>query len=56
MWVNMDCAYAGTTWICPEFAALRGDSLLHNIDSLQVNFAKLGMVGNVGTLTFVRDK
>lgn len=23
MWVNLDCAYAGTTWLCPEFLAER---------------------------------
>ncbi|KAL4471143.1 hypothetical protein ABPG72_019085 [Tetrahymena utriculariae] len=56
MWLNLDCAYAGTTWVCPEYRSLRPQNLLNEVDSLQINFAKLGMVGNVGTLTYVQDK
>lgn len=56
MWLNLDCAYAGTAWVCPEHIEERPDYLLNEVDSVQINFSKLGMVGNVGVITYVKDK
>jgi glutamate/tyrosine decarboxylase-like PLP-dependent enzyme len=42
VWFNVDAAYAGVSWVIPEYRAkVKG---LELADSLQVNFAKLMLV------------
>lgn len=54
IWLNIDAAYLGSTWICPEF---RGNQKgIENVDSIAINFSKLGFIGMGGSLLFIADK
>jgi glutamate/tyrosine decarboxylase-like PLP-dependent enzyme len=54
MWINVDAAYLGSSWICPE---LRPDmKLFEQIDSMNINFSKSLFLGTGGSLLFVADK
>ena len=41
-WLNVDAAYAGPSWVLPEYRAKAKG--LEKADSIQINFAKLMMV------------
>lgn len=52
--MNVDAAYGGCAFVIPEY---RKKVLgLENIDSIQINFAKLMMLGLNGSLFFITDK
>lgn len=54
MWHNVDAAYLGSTWICEEY---RGSQKgIEDVDSLIVNFSKLGFIGVGGSVFFVANK
>jgi glutamate/tyrosine decarboxylase-like PLP-dependent enzyme len=54
MWLNVDAAYLGSTWLCPEFRdTMRG---VEFADSVMLNFSKMGFTGVGGSLFFVGDK
>ncbi len=54
IWLNLDAAYLGSTWICEEFRPEEG--LLDWVDSLEINFSKVLLSGTGGSLMFIRDK
>lgn len=54
MWINVDAAYLGSSWICPE---MRPDmKLFEEVDSICVNFSKALFLGNGGSILFIGDK
>ena len=55
MWVNVDCAYTGSSFICPEFHEIYTKGL-EGVDSLEINFAKKLMAGNNSALFYVADR
>lgn len=54
MWVNIDSAFLGSTWICEKFRP--SQAILEAADSLQINFTMLLLNGTGGSLFFVADK
>ena len=53
IWHNLDAAYQGVAWVIPYE---RDKVNLENIDSILINGAKFFMVGNTGSLIYVRNK
>lgn len=54
MWVNVDAAYLGSSWICED---MRPDmTILEKVDSVSMNFSKSMFMGNGGNIFFVADK
>lgn len=48
MWLSIDAAYAGMSWIIPEYrSSQKGIKLA---DSIVINMAKLGLTGNIGSI------
>lgn len=54
MWLNIDAAYLGSTWICEEFRATQKG--LDFADSIVVNFSKPLFMGSGGSMFYVADK
>jgi aromatic-L-amino-acid/L-tryptophan decarboxylase len=54
MWVNIDAAFLGSTWICEQYRPK--EPILDSIDSICINFTKLLLNGTGGSLFFVANK
>jgi glutamate/tyrosine decarboxylase-like PLP-dependent enzyme len=54
MWINIDAAYLGPTWISEKYRPKK--ELLESIDSIAINFLKLLMLSPGGSVFFVADK
>ena len=54
MWISLDAAYLGSSWICPEFRPQ--ESFLSRLDSISINFSKALLLGVGGSLLFIKDK
>ena len=55
IWVNVDAAFLGSTFVCPEYKKLYGNGL-DGVDSLTINFSKLLLSGMNSALFYVSDK
>jgi glutamate/tyrosine decarboxylase-like PLP-dependent enzyme len=54
MWLSIDAAYLGSTWLCSEYRnTMKG---VEEADSVMLNFSKLGFTGVGGSLFFLSDK
>jgi glutamate/tyrosine decarboxylase-like PLP-dependent enzyme len=53
MWINLDAAFLGSTWISQKY---RPDNWIEKVDSIAINFSKLLLNGTGGSLFFVSDK
>jgi aromatic-L-amino-acid/L-tryptophan decarboxylase len=54
VWINIDAAYLGSTWISPKFRPAK--ALLDYADSIDINFNKILLNGTGGSLFYIRDK
>jgi glutamate/tyrosine decarboxylase-like PLP-dependent enzyme len=54
IWVNIDAAFLGSTWICEQYRPKEG--ILEDVDSICVNFTKLLLNGTGGSLFYIGDK
>jgi aromatic-L-amino-acid/L-tryptophan decarboxylase len=54
MWVHIDAAFIGSTWICEKYRPK--EPLLELIDSICINFTKLLLNGTGGSLFYVGNK
>ncbi|EGR32369.1 tryptophan decarboxylase, putative, partial [Ichthyophthirius multifiliis] len=55
MWLNLDSAYGGLTWVCPELQMKKHQQVLLSVDSMQINFSKAGLIGTIGQLLVYKD-
>lgn len=53
MWINVDAAFLGSTWISEKY---RPGKWLQQIDSIAINFSKLLLNGTGGSMFYVGDK
>jgi aromatic-L-amino-acid decarboxylase len=54
MWVHVDAAFLGSTWICDKYRPK--EPVLDLIDSICINFTKLLLNGTGGSLFYVANK
>lgn len=54
MWVHVDAAFLGSTWICEKYRPK--EPVLNVIDSICINFTKLLLNGTGGSLFYVGNK
>jgi glutamate/tyrosine decarboxylase-like PLP-dependent enzyme len=54
MWVSIDAAYLGSTWISEKYSPKK--ELMKKVDSIAINFLKLLMLSPGGSVFFVADK
>ena len=54
MWINVDAAYLGSSWLCSEQRPEMED--FEFVDSLAMNFSKSMFMGNGGNVFFIGDK
>ena len=54
IWLNVDAAWAGTAFACPEYLKEYGQGL-HEVDSIAINFGKWTFAGNCAALFWVND-
>jgi len=54
MWINVDAAFLGSTWISPKYRP--SQAILNYVDSIVINFSKLLLNGTGGSLFYIRDK
>lgn len=54
MWFNVDAAFLGPTWICPEMR--ESQKGVEYADSLVLNYSKPLFMGSGGSMFYVADK
>lgn len=54
IWMNIDAAYLGATWLCPEYRV--DQNIIEKVDSICLNFAKAMHMGNGGSFMFIKNK
>lgn len=52
--MNIDAAYLGATWLCPEYRV--DQNIIEKVDSICLNFAKAMHMGNGGSFMFIKNK
>ena len=55
MWINLDCAFLGSGWMCPHLRP-KDPAILEAVDSLQINFSKVQFTGMGSSLAFYAQK